>query len=143
MTISVRDTPFDPYAELRAHEERLGQQGKYGAMASFVGTLRDHHQGDAVRAMTLEHYPGMTEKYLQHIVVEARARWPILDALIIHRYGALAPGEPIMLAAAWAEHRGAAFDACRYLVEELKHRAPFWKHEMLDAGQRWVERNTP
>ncbi|HLA74390.1 MAG TPA: molybdenum cofactor biosynthesis protein MoaE [Gammaproteobacteria bacterium] len=143
MTISVRNTPFDPWTELRQYQDKmLTQYGKYGATASFVGTLRDTNLGTDVQGMTLEHYPGMTEKSLQHIADEARQHWAILDILIIHRYGELAPNEPIMLAAVWAEHRAAAFDACRFIVEELKHRAPFWKCEDLATHKRWVEQNT-
>jgi molybdopterin synthase catalytic subunit len=92
--------------------------------------------------MTLEHYPGMTEKHLDTISSEAARRWDIVDSLIIHRYGALQPNDPIVLVAVWAAHRAPAFDACRYLIEELKDRAPFWKQEMLDDCTRWVQHNT-
>lgn len=141
MTIQLRATPFDPWLELAQYQANL-QAGKYGATGCFVGTLRDMNQGDEVRAMALEHYPGMTEKYLEQISAEAKRRFAILDSLIIHRYGALAPNDAIVLVAAWAEHRAAAFDACRYLIEELKTRAPFWKKETLEHGARWVEHNT-
>lgn len=145
MTIEVRATPFDPGAELyRYQAEVLGAAGKYGATLSFVGTLRDFNEGDAVRAMTLEHYPGMTEKQLHAICAEARRRWDILDTLIIHRVGELQPNEPIVLVAVWSAHRAAAFEACRYLIEELKTRAPFWKKEQRPEDvARWVEHNTP
>ncbi|HLE94240.1 MAG TPA: molybdenum cofactor biosynthesis protein MoaE, partial [Sulfuricaulis sp.] len=93
--------------------------------------------------MTLEHYPGMTEKHLQLIHDEAGQRWEILDALVIHRVGEIRPGEPIVLVAVWSAHRAAAFEACRYLIEELKTRAPFWKNEQHQATTHWVEHNTP
>lgn len=142
MAIFVRDTAFDPWAELAAYQKQL-PAGRYGATAVFVGTLRDFNDGDPVRSMTLEHYPGMTEKYLDAISREAARRWEIVDMLIIHRYGVLKPDDPIVLTAVWAAHRAPAFDACRYLIEELKQRAPFWKQEMLDDGARWVQHNTP
>ena len=96
-----------------------------------------------MRGMTLEHYPGMTEKYLDAISQEEARRWDIVDTLIIHRYGVLKPDDPIVLTAVWAAHRAAAFEACRYLIEELKHRAPFWKQETLERSARWVQHNTP
>ncbi len=143
MTIFIRDTPFDPWVELAAYQNQLAATGGCGATAVFVGTMRDFNEGDAVRAMTLEHYPGMTEKYLEKISAEAGRRFVIVDSLIIHRYGALTPNDTIVLIAAWAAHRAAAFDACRYLIEELKTRAPFWKKEKLEHGARWVEHNIP
>lgn len=144
MPAEVRTSPFDPYEELRRYQERLpGGRAAAGATASFVGTMRDFNDGESVRAMTLEHYPGMTEKHLERIVAEARERWPIIDALVVHRVGPLAPGDPIVLVAVWSAHRNAAFAACRYLIEELKSRAPFWKKEERASASRWVERNTP
>ena len=143
MAIEIRDQAFDPYAELMLYQERMQQQGKHGATASFVGTMRDMNDDASVERMTLEHYPGMTEKYLARIDDEARRRWGVLDVLIIHRVGELAPGDPIVLTAVWAAHRAAAFEACRYLIEELKARAPFWKKEQNGASVRWVEQNTP
>jgi molybdopterin synthase catalytic subunit len=116
--------------------------GKYGATAVFVGTMRDFNLGDSVVRMSLEHYPGMAERQLVQIADQAIVRWDLVDVLVIHRVGVIQPGESIMLAAAWAAHRGAAFDACRYIVEELKHAAPFWKKETLERGERWVENNT-
>jgi len=135
---------FDPCAELAAYQGGIvGQRGKYGAVISFVGTMRDFNDNRAVQAMTLEHYPGMTEKHLQEISAEAERRWDVLDTLIIHRVGEVRPGDPIVLVAVWSAHRAAAFDACRYLIEELKARAPFWKKERLHEIARWVEHNTP
>lgn len=143
MLVGVRDTPLDPWAEIRYYQDSVVRRhGQYGATASFVGTLRDFNEGDQVLCMTLEHYPSMTEKFLETISHEAAQRWTILDSLIIHRYGNLQPGEPIVLIAVWAAHRAPAFDACRYLIEELKARAPFWKQETLNSGTRWVKHPT-
>jgi len=144
MTVQLRDVDFDPCEELAAYQQGvLDQRGKYGAVVSFVGTMRDFNDGRAVQAMTLEHYPGMTEKNLQRICAEARRQWDILDALIVHRVGEVRPHDPIVLVAVWSAHRAAAFDACRYLIEELKTRAPFWKKEQWHETARWVEHNTP
>jgi molybdopterin synthase catalytic subunit len=144
VAIQLREMGFDPYAELAAYQDGVvGRRGKYGAVISFVGTMRDFNEGRAVHAMTLEHYPGMTERHLEQICAEAKRRWDILDALIIHRVGEVHPNDPIVLVAVWAAHRAAAFEACRYLIEELKTRAPFWKKERLRETTRWVEHNTP
>lgn len=142
--IRLCDRPFDPWKELQAYQETLCANPEgFGATASFVGTMRDFNEGDSVDSMTLEHYPGMTEKQLETIVAEARRRWRVLGTLIIHRIGTIVPKDPIVLTAAWSIHRGDAFDACRYMMEELKSSAPFWKKEALDGGRRrWVERNT-
>jgi Molybdopterin converting factor, large subunit len=143
MTTRLRDEAFDPWTELRDYSSRMQQRsGKFGATAIFVGTMRDFNAGETVRRLNLEHYPGMTEKYLKGIETGVARRWPILDSLIVHRVGRVLPGDPIVLVAVWSAHRGTAFDACRYLIEELKHRAPFWKKEEIEAGVRWVESNT-
>lgn len=143
MKIEIRETGFDPWQELSRYQESLRElSGKYGATSSFVGTMRDFNEGDTVRGMLLEHYPGMTERHLQHVLEEARRRWSLLDGLIIHRIGELYPDDPIVLVAVWSAHRAAAFEACRFIMEELKSRAPFWKKEILVDGQRWVEKNT-
>jgi molybdopterin synthase catalytic subunit len=105
--------------------------------------MRDFNDDRAVQAMTLEHYPGMTEKHLRRIRDEALRRWDILDALIIHRVGEVRPNDPIVLVAVWSAHRTPAFDACRYLIEELKTRAPFWKKETSPESAQWVEHNSP
>lgn len=109
-----------------------------GATAVFVGTMRELSQGATVEAMTLEHYPAMTQKYLQGLRDDALTRWALLDLIVVHRYGEIAPGDPIVLVAAWSAHRQAAFDACRAVMEDLKARAPFWKRELTAAGPRWV-----
>ena len=143
MAVQVRGEAFDPWQALSRYQtEVLGNAGKYGATAVFVGTMRDFNEGDDVQAMTLEHYPGMTERHLDKISAEASARWQILDSLVIHRYGTMRPNEPIVLVAVWSAHRAAAFDACRFLIEELKSRAPFWKKETLGEGERWVGGNS-
>ena len=143
MRVELRDAAFDPCAELaRYQSEALAGRSDFGALASFIGTMRDFNEGEAVSAMTLEHYPGMTEAHLRRISEEAARRWEILDTLVIHRVGSVRPGEPIVLVAAWSAHRAAAFDACRFLIEELKSSAPFWKQEQRSGATRWVERNT-
>lgn len=143
MPIGIRETEFSPYRELLLHQELLQSRGVvFGATASFVGTMRDFNEGDEVRAMRLEHYPGMTERSLERILEDARARWNFLDALIVHRVGDIVPNSPIVLVAVWSSHRNAAFESCRHILEQLKHVAPFWKKEILAAGERWVERNT-
>ena len=143
MKVGILDEPFDPWQALSDHQAGLGREGQYGATTVFVGTMRDFNEGDAVRGMTLEHYPGMTERHLEKIGREALRRWDILDTLILHRVGELRPNDPIVLVAVWSAHRAAAFEACRFLIEELKSRAPFWKKETLPEGSRWVEHNTP
>lgn len=143
MFVEVLSEPFDPWRRLQDYQAERLDAGRYGATAVFVGTMRDFHAGDTVRGMTLEHYPGMTEKYLEQISRGAAERWRLLDSLILHRVGELAPNEPIVLVAVWSAHRKDAFEASRWLMEELKSRAPFWKKERLDAGgERWVEENT-
>jgi molybdopterin synthase catalytic subunit len=141
MRVEVTLNEFNPWASLQAYEETLvAQHGKCGAVATFVGTMRDYNEGDSVQAMFLEHYPGMTEKYLRTICETALQQWDILDTLIIHRVGKMQPGDTIVLVAAWAGHRAPAFEACRFLIEELKSGAPFWKRESLVSGVRWVGR---
>ncbi|MBX2837430.1 MAG: molybdenum cofactor biosynthesis protein MoaE [Gammaproteobacteria bacterium] len=143
MPVQLFDTPFDPLEE-QAQFERSLSQGSFGATASFIGTMRDFNEGDDVSGMYLEHYPGMTEKQLADIIEDAKSQWDFIDALIVHRTGEIEPGQPIVLTVVCSAHRAAAFDACRYLMEALKSRAPFWKKEQLsDGGSRWVEKNTP
>jgi len=138
--VEIRETAFDPHAELVRHQATMARHGKFGAMVSFIGTMRDFNDGVPVRAMTLEHYSGMTEKYIARISEEAHTRWDIVDTLIIHRVGALLPNEPIVAIGVWAAHRDAAFAACRYLIEELKAQAPFWKKEQTERGERWLDK---
>lgn len=143
MSVLLKPEPFEPAVELAQFEASL-PAGSFGATASFVGAMRDHNEGDSVTAMTLEHYPGMTEKQLEAVISDAKEQWDIIDALIVHRVGGILPGNPIVLTAVCSAHRAAAFDACRFLMEALKSRATFWKKETLIGGkQRWVEKNTP
>lgn len=145
MRVEVHDSPIHPWEMLQRYEQEVVAReypGKYGASAAFVGTMRDFNEGDDVRGMTLEHYPGMTEKELERIVGEACERWQLLDQLVIHRVGELLPNDPIVLVAVWSAHRKDAFEACRHIMEALKSRAPFWKKEQLDEGSRWVDKNT-
>ena len=143
MPVEVRGEAFNPWQSADRYEQTvLKRFGQYGATAVFVGRMRDFNEGSRVHSMTLEHYPGMTEKHLETIAAEARKRWDILDSLIIHRHGGMQPGEPIVLVAVWTAHRANAFDACRFIIEELKSRAPFWKKEALEDGERWVTHNT-
>jgi len=136
MAVRIQTEDFDLGREL---ERMRAGNAKIGAVASFVGLVRDVNEATEVRTMTLEHYPGMTEKALAQIIDEARARWDIYDALIIHRVGELKPGDQIVLAAVAGAHRGEAFAACEFIMDYLKTRAPFWKKEQTPAGDRWVE----
>lgn len=146
MSVVITDKPFDPWTKVGEFQQSspVLTRGSYGATAVFVGTMRNLNEGDGVETMTLEHYPGMTEKHLAGIIAAAKAEWDLRECLIVHRVGALGPDDPIVLAAAWSAHRAEAFAACRFLMEELKTRAPFWKKETLTGGdERWVENNTP
>ncbi|MEN9867584.1 MAG: Molybdopterin-converting factor subunit 2 synthase subunit 2 [Pseudomonadota bacterium] len=136
MAVRVQQQDFDLSTEIAAL--RGGERG-VGAVVSFVGTVRDMNDGLAVSEMELEHYPGMTEKALEQIVQDAKARWPILDALVIHRVGPLAPQAQIVLVAVTAAHRGEAFAACEFMIDYLKTDAPFWKKEQTPEGARWVD----
>ena len=110
-----------------------------GAVASFIGVVRDLNEGDSVAEMTLEHYPGMTEKSIEDIITQARARWQVMDALVIHRIGTLKPLDQIVLVVVSSAHRGDAFAACEFIMDYLKTRAPFWKKEQTGSGARWVD----
>jgi len=136
MTVRVQAGDFDAGAEIAA--VRRGNP-KIGAVASFVGVARDVNDGDSVSTLTLEHYPGMTEKALEGIVAEARARWDVIDILVVHRVGEIKPTEQIVLVVVAGAHRGEAFAACEFVMDYLKTRAPFWKKEETPKGTRWVE----
>lgn len=136
MAVKVQTEDFDVGAEIAAMTR---SNHAVGAMASFVGYVRDANDGSGVAAMTLEHYPGMTESALEDIVTQAKTRWDILDALVIHRYGRLVPGDQIVLVVVTGAHRGEAFAACEFMMDFLKTRAPFWKKEETPEGERWVE----
>jgi molybdopterin synthase catalytic subunit len=136
MTVRVQTEDFDVGAEiarLRADDKSVG------AIAAFIGTVRDINDDATVSRLTLEHYPGMTEAALEAIVDEAKRRFDIRDALVVHRVGALAPGDQIVLVVVTSAHRGMAFDACAFAMDILKTRAPFWKKVRLPDGERWVE----
>jgi molybdopterin synthase catalytic subunit len=135
--VRVQEEPFDAGAELAAFARR--GRADVGGIASFVGLVRDEHDGESVAAMTLEHYPGMTERELEALEAEAVRRWPLLDCLLVHRYGRMLPGEVIVLVATASAHRHAALEACTFLIDGLKTRAPFWKLEETPSGDRWVE----
>jgi molybdopterin synthase catalytic subunit len=136
MTVSVQTEDFDAGAELA--QLRQGRTD-IGAIAAFVGLVRDINEGADVSAMTLEHYPGMTEKALAAIVDQARARWDIHDARVIHRIGTLRASDQIVFVAVSSAHRGDAFAACEFIMDYLKTEAPFWKKEQTAQGERWVE----
>jgi molybdopterin synthase catalytic subunit len=136
MTVSVQQADFDVGAELDA---LTAGRTDIGGVALFTGLVRDIAGGDTVRAMTLEHYPGMTERKLEEIEAEAHRRWPLIATRIVHRHGRMEPGERIVLVIAASAHRDAAFEAARFLMDWLKTRAPFWKLEETPAGARWVE----
>ncbi len=143
MPIEIRSSVFDPWIEIENHQKKMNQQGKYGAIASFVGSMRDFNEGESVRSMTLEHYPGMTEKHLEEICQAAHQQWDLIDTLLLHRVGEIEIADTIVLVCVWSAHRAEAFDACRFIMEDLKSRAPFWKQEDTQQGKRWVEKNTP
>ena len=136
MPIRVQVEDFDVGAEIAAL--RKGDP-RIGGIASFIGVVRDLNEGAAVSELTLEHYPGMTESALEKIVGEAKSRWDIYDALVVHRIGRLKPTDQIVLVVVTSAHRGEAFQACEFLMDYPKTRAPFWKKEQTPHGTRWVD----
>ena len=136
MSIRIQENDFDVSAEIAAL--RKGDP-RVGAVVTFVGTVRDINDGSQVKGLTLEHYPGMTEKALQEILDQAKARWDIYQTLVIHRVGRLLPEEQIVLVVVTSAHRGEAFAACEFIMDYLKTAAPFWKKEDTPAGARWVD----
>jgi molybdopterin synthase catalytic subunit len=134
--VRVQEAPFDPGAEL---SQLTRGRTDIGALASFTGLVRDVAADQPISAMTLEHYPGMTESKLADIEAEANRRWPLQASLIVHRYGRMLPGEPIVLVATASQHRAAALEACAFLIDWLKTKAPFWKLEESPGASRWVE----
>jgi molybdopterin synthase catalytic subunit len=139
VAVRIQTEDFDAGAEIA--RLRAGNL-EIGAVASFVGMVRDRNDGDAVATLTLEHYSGMTEKAIEAIVAEARARWDIIDVTVIHRVGELKPLDQIVLVVVAARHRGDAFAACEFIMDYLKTRAPFWKKEQTPDGARWVDART-
>jgi molybdopterin synthase catalytic subunit len=136
MTVRIQNEDFDvsrEIAQLRSGNPQIG------AVASFIGVVRDLNDGDRVAEMTLEHYPGMTEKAIEQIIAQAKVRWEVYDALVIHRIGRLAPLDQIGLVVVTSAHRGDAFAACEFIMDYLKTQAPFWKKEKTLDGARWVD----
>ena len=136
MAVKVQTEDFDlttEIAQLRANTPKVG------AIVNFVGVVRDLNEGEQISEMDLEHYPGMTEKALEDIIAEARSRWDLFDALVIHRVGPLKPLDQIVLVAVTSAHRGEAFAACEFIIDYLKTQAPFWKKEQTPQGSRWVD----
>ena len=136
MPVRVQHEDFDVGAEIA--RLRAGNP-KIGAVASFIGIVRDLNEGAAVGSITLEHYPGMTEKSLASICEQAKARWTLGEVLIVHRVGTLAPADQIVLVVTTSSHRGDAFSACQFVMDYLKTEAPFWKKETTEDGMRWVD----
>ena len=135
MSVSVQTSDFDAGAEIAA----MRRDPSVGAIVTFVGTVRDVNEGDHVASLTLEHYPGMTEKALADIVEQAHGRWSLNAVRVIHRVGTLTAGDQIVFVGVAGRHRGECFAACEFLMDYLKTQAPFWKKEATDRGERWVE----
>jgi molybdopterin synthase catalytic subunit len=136
MPIKIQESDFDVSSEIASLRKA---DPRVGAVVSFLGTVRDMNDGSEVKSMTLEHYPGMTEKALQEILDQAKARWDIYQTLVIHRVGPLLPEDQIVLVSVTSAHRGEAFAACEFIMDYLKMAAPFWKKEDTPEGARWVD----
>ena len=144
MRATIFQKPFEPYEEIVAYQRTFkGRMKRIGAAATFVGSMRDFNENERVLSMYLEYYPQMTESHLDSILNAALVRWDLEDCFIGHRVGEIFPGEPIVVVASWSSHRAHAFESCRFIMEDLKSRAPFWKKEQTENGTRWVEKNTP
>ena len=142
MRIEVIEHAFDPWQEVALHSVNV-EDGKHGATAVFVGTMRDFNEESLISQMVLEHYEGMTQQHLFNLASEVTKKFELVDLLMLHRVGIVHPGDPIVLVAVWSAHRAQAFEACERIVEDLKSKAPFWKKETLVNGEsRWVENNT-
>jgi len=140
MYIEIINEEFDPWQKLVEYKRsQLKEKNNIGACSVFLGTMRDINSGDAIKSMELQHYPDMTEGYLEKIVQNATKKYKIIDSIVLHRVGLLNPSDPIVLVASWSEHRDEAFEATRQIMEALKSEAPFWKKEATDKGFRWVE----
>lgn len=143
MKVVLTDGHFEPYLEVQKYQDENLESGKHGGVVTFVGTMRDFNDGKDVEAMFLDYYAGMTEKHIEQVCEEAASKWEINDSLVVHRHGEIRPNDPIVLVATWSAHRANAFDACRYIINYLKERAPFWKSETTTSGEKiWVEHNT-
>ena len=140
MYIEIINEEFDPWQKLVEYKRsQLKEKNNIGACSVFLGTMRDINSGDAIKSMELQHYPEMTEGYLEKIVQNATRKYKIIDSIVLHRVGLVNPSDPIVLVASWSEHRDEAFEATRQIMEALKSEAPFWKKEATDKGFRWVE----
>ena len=142
MAAHILEQTFNPWESISEHQKNTTLHNQFGATSTFIGTMRDFNDNVTVSAMMLEHYPAMTQHYLDKLINAAKEKWTLLDILIIHRVGNIQPGDPIVLIACWSAHRRASLDACSWLIEELKYRAPFWKKETRINGEYWVENNT-
>ena len=142
--IIIQNDALSPWKILSEYEQKsMSGKNNYGATATFIGTMRDFNEGNDVDRLFLEHHPVMTETQLHQLVDKANKEWILLNTLIIHRVGYIYPSDPIVLVAVWSSHRKDAFEACRFLMEELKSKVPFWKKErLIDGSERWVEKNT-
>ncbi len=142
MKVFVTKEALDPYKEVQEHEKTL-PAGKHGGVVVFVGAMRDFNDGENVKSLSLDHYPGMTERHIEKVCQEAMDEWDVMDTLVVHRVGDMVPTDPMVVVAAWAAHRKDSFDACRYIINYLKERAPFWKCEITTEGNKhWVEHNS-
>jgi len=146
VAIFLQESRIDPWAALSEYQAKnTSISAQFGATNVFIGTMRDMNLGNGVSSMFLEHYPEMTLRFLQNIEAKATEQHQLLDSLIIHRFGDIQPNDTIVVVASWATHRNAAFEASRFMLEALKHQAPFWKKESLgiNGESRWVSENTP
>ena len=147
MKVEIFDKSYDPWQEAQQYQKDCLGTGKFGAMSLFIGTMRDLNEGAAITSMTLEHYSEMTQKHLEQIAKDTMNKFDVLDVMLLHRVGEVFPSDPIVCVVVWSEHRAAAYDANRFVMEDLKAKAPFWKKETLKDEQenkgRWVEKNTP
>ena len=140
MYIEIINEEFDPWQKLVDYKKsQLKDRKNIGACSVFLGTMRDINSGDEIKSMELQHYPEMTESYLEKISENTIKKYKIIDTIILHRVGLVSPSDPIVLVATWSEHREDAFEATREIMESLKSEAPFWKKESTDKGFRWVE----
>jgi len=143
MPVEILKVPLNPWQLIEQYQQKMQQAGKFGATASFIGSMRDFNEGQQVDGMTLEYYPGMTDKHLEDICKAACDKWDLIDTLLIHRVGEIKIADPMVMVVVWSAHRKDAFEACRFIMEDLKSKAPFWKQESTAEGKRWVEKNTP
>jgi len=143
MYIEIINEEFDPWQKLVEYKRsQLNEKTNIGACSVFLGTMRDINSGDTIKSMELQHYPDMTESYLEKIVDSSTKKFKVIDSIVLHRVGLVTPSDPIVLVATWSEHRDEAFEATRQIMESLKSEAPFWKKESTDKGFRWVEPET-